>query len=248
VDPSIAFAQMGGNLQACETYPSLSSLDEATGFTCPGNGAVLGSAMRFGKVSDPKGSGRKVFRHAMKSSDPYTAGNVHRVDVMPPGQNLSKGVDYWVAWEMYLPSNTYFANDYSTLMNIHTGAGGISGNFGVGMDKGVLEINRNTNYAAFALTPTPLPDQWVKMMVQFRLSTGSDGYIRAWVNGTQTVNANGANTPSDGGDYVKMAFYNYSWGGGYGDNSRPEREMFYGRFYIIKDAGYTAQQVGALLQ
>jgi hypothetical protein len=42
-----------------------------------------------------------------------------------------------------------------------------------------------------------------------------------------------------------MAFYQVS---DFSDISRPEREMFYGQMHIVRDAGYTFDEVSTLLQ
>ena len=39
------------------------------------------------------------------------AHTVQRVDIVPPGASVQKNTDYWLAWDMLIPSNTYFAND-----------------------------------------------------------------------------------------------------------------------------------------
>ena len=252
VKADVPFAQMssGNNMQLMGDYPRLQDIPEATGYV--GSDTVLGSRMRFGKVNDPAGASRKVFRHAMRSSDPYTAGSVNRVDMMPPGQNISKDVTYWAAWDMYLPSNTYFANDWTTLVNLHPGGSANYGNWSMQINKGQLvfakgSVPPSTQNTYWNATSTPLADQWIRVVVKFRMSTSNSGLLQLWVNGNQMVNDTGANTPDVGGDYVKMAFYNYSWAGGYGDSSRPEREMFYGQFHIVQDSGHTATQVSALL-
>jgi hypothetical protein len=217
-----------------------------------GSGTVLGNALRFGKVNDPKGSGRKVFRHALKMPDDPTTACCHRVDLMPPNNAIAKETVYWVVFDMLLPANTYYAGDYTRLANIHTGDSG-SGNWGLQIAKGQLRATKVDPIQSRVIywdldTASPLADRWIDVVAKFRLSTGSTGILQIWINGKQLVNDTGPNSPSVGGDYAKMAFYNYSFVNGYGDTSRPEREMFYGSYHIVRDAGYTYEQVAALLK
>lgn len=239
----------GITVQNCGNFPPLNQTSESAGIVSPCTGTVLGKAMRFGKVDDPKGSGRKVFRHALKASDPQTGPGVHRVDIIPPNAGISLGTTYWLVWDMLLPANTYTANDWTTLVNIHPG--GSVGSVGVQINKGQLTAVTQTSSGNtyWNLTSTSLADQWIQMAVKVRLASDSSGLLQIWVNGVQKVNHSGATAPSGAsGDYVKLAFYNYSFGGGIGDMSRPEREMFYGSFHVVRDAGYTLAQVTALLQ
>jgi hypothetical protein len=242
------FSQMSGSAQVIGVYPDLDSVSEPGVY---GSGTVLGNALRFGKVDDPKGSGRKVFRHALKMPDDPTTACCHRVDVMPSNNAVTKETVYWVAFDMLLPASAYYANDNTRLANIHTGDSG-SGNWGLQLAKGRLRATKvDPNHSRVIHwdldAAGPLADQWIDVVVKFRLSPGNSGRLQIWINGRQMVNDAGPNSPSGGGDYAKMAFYNSSFINGNGDSSRPEREMFYGSYHLVKDAGYSFEQVSALL-
>lgn len=247
-----SFASMGGNIQLLGTYPSLNTVPE-TGINGVGN--VLGSPLRFGKVPDPTGSGRTVLRYALSINDPDTAGTVKRVDTVAPNGSILKDTIYWAVMEVFIPANTYFANDSSVFSDIHIGANCCSGNWGLQLNKGVFQIAKTWDSGSgeqstwTTVSPQPPADKWLKIIVQWKANaTGANGaFIKAWVNGVQVYNDTGPNTVPGGGDYAKFGYYNYTISNG-GDTSRPEREVFWRSYYLVKDAGYTLAQVTALLQ
>jgi len=202
----------------------------------------------------PAGGARKVFRHAMKIGDPFTAGNVYRVDVMPPNNTVEQGVVYWLAWDMRIPSNTYFANDNQTLVNIHPGNSGSIATWQINSNRynggsGMTYIRATAGgnplvYQNISQENAP-PDTWLKVVAKFRLSSTSSGFATVWINGVQVVDDSGPNTAPGSGDYVKMAFNQVS---DFSDTSRPERELFYGQMHIVRDAGYTLDEISTLLQ
>lgn len=249
-------SQLGGTVQVCNWYPKLSTLREPGYSNCPGS--VLGSPLRFGRVADPKDPNRMVFRHAVKISDPQTAGNVQRVDVVPAAGNLPKDTVYWAAMEVLVPANTFYANDASSLAVIHVGGACCSGNWGLQLNRGKFTIAKTWDLGEgageenkwFVPTTQPQADQWNKVVVQWKPNhTGANGaFLRVWINGVQVLDDTGPNTVPGGGDYPKFGYYNWSWGNGAGDYTRPEREVFFRSYHLIKDAGYTLEKVTALLK
>ena len=251
----------GLTLQALGGYPELIAISDSVGLI--GSSPVLGSPLRFGKVDDPKGKlikgvVRKVLRLAMRDDDPATAGSTAiRVDAVLPNGSVDKDTTYWTAFEVYVPSNTYGADDYTTLVNVHPNDSEPKGNWAFALERGQFSYvrsdpnNRLNTYVRISATDAP-PDTWLKVIVKFRLSNSSAGLNQTWINKgsglVQVVNDSGANSPVTGGDYMKMAFYNYSWLANYGDHARPQRELFYRSVLSpIKDVGQTAAQIAALL-
>jgi hypothetical protein len=101
-------------------------------------------------------------------------------------------------------------------------------------------------------TPTQPPaDTWLKVVVEYKLDhTGANGaFINVWINGNQVLADTGPNTVAATGDYAKFGYYNFSLNSsGGGDQSRPQREMFWRSYYLVKDAGYSLAQITALQQ
>lgn len=253
VTATTPMAQMtGGNIQLLGTYPALPTVPE-TGINGVGN--VLGSPLRFGKVPDPTGANRQVFRYALSINDPDTAGPVKRVDTIPPGSTIQKDTIYWSAMEVYIPSNTFYANDDSTFSDVHVGANCCSGNWALQLNKGLFKISKTWNSGSgeqsqfFTPTQQPPADQWLKIIVQWKANaTGANGaFLNVWINGAQVLADTGPNTVPGGGDYAKFGYYNWTISNG-GDTSRPGREVFWRSYYLVKDAGYTLNQIVALLQ
>lgn len=245
------FVSMGGNVQLIGTYPTLKTVPESG---INGRGTVLGSPLRFGRVKDPTGANRMVFRHALKSTDPDTAGSVRRVDILLSNGGVPKDTIYWSAMELYIPDNTYKANDNSSLATIHIGANCCSGNWGLQLNRGVFQIVKTWDSGSGErsqwFTPAQPPaDEWLKIVVQWKANaTGANGaFLNVWINGKQVLADTGPNTVPGGGDYVKFGYYNWTISNG-GDTSRPEREVFWRSYYLVKDSGYTLDQVAALLQ
>jgi hypothetical protein len=68
-------------------------------------------------------------------------------------------------------------------------------------------------------------------------------------NGDQVLADTGPNTVPGPGDYAKFGYYNFTLNAhGGGDQSRPQREIFWRSYYLVKDNGYTLDQVAALLR
>jgi hypothetical protein len=246
-------AQLGGDAQLLGEYPLLDTIPES-GISY--SNTVLGSALRYGKVADPSGANRQVFRHALRYDDPDTAGDVLRVDIEVPNGQLQKDTVYWSAMEVYIPSNTYTAADNSTIAAIHGGSDTGSANWELQLNSGTFQITKTFDSGSGPqttwFTPTQPPaDQWLKIVVQYKLdATGANGaFINVWINGNQVLADTGPNTVPAGGDYAKFGYYNFSLNSsGGGDQSRPEREMFWRSYNLVQDAGYTLDQVSSLLQ
>jgi Polysaccharide lyase len=253
VTAAAPMAQLAGRVQLLGTYPLLNSVKEAG---INGNGTVLGSPLRYGKVRDPTGANRQVFRHALRYDDPDTAGAVKRVDIEVPNGKIAKDTVYWSAMEVYIPSNTYTAMDNSTIAAIHIGANCCSGNWELQLNKSVFQIAKTWDSGAGEQTkwftpPQPPADRWLKIIVQWKANAvGANGaFINVWINGDQVLADTGPNTVPGPGDYAKFGYYNFTLNAnGGGDQSRPQREIFWRSYYLVKDNGYTLEQVAALLR
>jgi hypothetical protein len=257
VTSALPFAQdPGAQVQVLGTYPQINTLSEPG---INGTGNVLGSPLRFGRVADPTGSGRMVFRHAVSLSDPETAGaGVRRVDLVVPNGTLAKDTVYWSAMEVYIPENSYSAADNSDIAAIHIGASCCSANWELQIDHGQFEIAKTagdtgsggqSTWTNVSKTDAP-SDTWLKIIVQYKLSAVSTtgAFIKVWINGKQVYNDTGANSSPLSGDYAKFGYYAAGMANPGGDTSRPERELFWRSYYLVKDAGYSLDQVTALLQ
>jgi hypothetical protein len=93
--------------------------------------------------------------------------------------------------------------------------------------------------------PYPV-DTHVKWVYRYRGSLGAgNGFLHAWVNGTQVINDNninlGTNTPGFPSDYCKIGHDDFQQGGGSG-----AFEMVRS-LKVCQDAGYTEAQIRALL-
>lgn len=247
-------SDVGSQVQVVNTYPQANTIAE------PGvryTGTVLGNSLRWGRLADPVGSGRTVFRHAVKSTDPDTAG-AKRVDVSLSNGAILKNTTYWSAFEILMPQNTLNAQDNMTLSAVHIGPDCCSGNWELQLNKSIFQFVKTYNTGDgtgdhsiwTTISPQPTAGVWHKVVVQYKLNnTGANGaFVKAWIDGTLVYNDTGPNTIAATGDYQKFGLYAFQLGTSSGDRTKLEREVFYRSYYLVKDNGYQLADIVNLLQ
>lgn len=250
VSAAAPFSGMPGNVQMLGYSPPLNTIPEA-GIT--GSGTVNGSNVRFGKFADPK-STRQVIRVGLRNTDPETGAGVRRVDVVT-GTRFVPDVDYWTAFEVYIPAATFNANDDASISNIHSDSNTVSANWAFQINRGVIKFVPVSNQASptpagqvVQWIPIPLsawgPDQWVKVVLKWRINwQGNGSYTKVWANGVQVIDFTGPLGINVAGNYGKFGYYNWAF-----NATVPEREVLFRSYHYVRDAGYTLAQVTALLQ
>jgi hypothetical protein len=75
--------------------------------------------------------------------------------------------------------------------------------------------------------------QWLKIVVHFKISTGNDGFIEAWKDGVKLGRVNGANSPKFDGcgklmrePYLKVGIYKWDWKPGRKATGSTRRQLF----------------------
>lgn len=135
----------------------------------------------------------------------------------PPGQR--KGIDYWYAWSVYLPSD--FPRNGP--INIKLGQFHQRGDSGPELlfqfyDRGLaVELSDPVRRDSDPMKPIPplvewpltdratMMGRWTRVMLNARRSTGADGYLRIWINGAQKVSYDGPTT----NDAVGVVYFKY---------------------------------------
>jgi hypothetical protein len=189
-------------------------------------GGGLGST-RFGKVSDPENSARKVLMFRPNSGDPLLSGAPRCEMIFSPsfGGKLPVNQDVWFAFGIRLKDwvNT---TDEQILMQWHWSNGSIPlGPFlALSLKGGKLHIDSKANaaYPPKASTTTSrvhwtngtvTSNTWTYFVVKARISphTGHNPYLKVWRDGVQVVNYAGPlgyNYP-EVTPYVKIGHYQW---------------------------------------
>jgi hypothetical protein len=189
-------------------------------------GGGLGST-RFGKVSDPENSARKVLMFRPNSGDPLLSGAPRCEMIFSPsfGGKLPVNQDVWFAFGIRLKDwvNT---TDEQILMQWHWSNGSIPlGPFlALSLKGGKLHIDSKANAAyppkASSTTSrvhwtngTVTSNTWTYFVVKARISphTGHNPYLKVWRDGVQVVNYAGPlgyNYP-EVTPYVKIGHYQW---------------------------------------
>lgn len=69
-------------------------------------------------------------------------------------------------------------------------------------------------------------NKWMDIVFHVKWSTGTDGILEVWRNGTKLVSKTGIKTNSKGGSYLKVGINKWSWAPGGGSSSVSQR-LFY---------------------
>jgi hypothetical protein len=186
-----------------------------------------------------------VFDMRVHRNDAEQAGEGNRRIEFAPKEgtsaSVSDGGTHWLGVQFMFPEPaTIAATDWLALSGVHPPTGGLSGVWSLYLVGGKyrLAVRYQTNpdlppsHDNTSRTDSDLGDvqagKWDTLVLKFRMnSTGRDGFLQLWRNGTQVVNHVGQlGYAAYGAGYVQPAgLYNWEWGLGRGDYSRPERRM-----------------------
>lgn len=175
----------------------------------------FGTSHAFNVASSPVFEGSKSGRFELRDSDPIQSGGTRAEVLFPEQSNLHR----WYSLSVYFPSAYYGKDSYTEIINQWHQSGG--------SPSIALEI-MNDNYnlvipAAAAKTSNTVrlnlgaikKDTWNRVVWHIIHSTGSDGLIQLWVNGTMILDRKGPNMHSmDYASYTpkwKVGIYKWKW-------------------------------------
>ncbi len=175
----------------------------------------FGTSHAFNVVNSPVFEGSKVGRYELRYDDPIQSGGKRSEVLFPEQKNMHR----WYSMAVYFPSEHYGKDSYTELINQWHQSGG--------SPSIALEI-KNDHYnlvmpAAAAKTSNTVrldlgaikKDIWNRIVWHINHSTGSDGLIQLWVNGTKILDRRGPNMHSlDYASYSpkwKVGIYKWKW-------------------------------------
>jgi hypothetical protein len=162
-------------------------------------------------VTNPVYQGTKSARFELRDSDPESHSGTRTEISFNEATNLNR----WYSYALYAPSAYYkFDADDEIITQWHQG-GGLTPALclRVKSDKLYIRILGSTWVELGAFDK----DQWHAYVMHIKHSSGSDGLIEIWKDGTKILNRSGANMYKVGGDItnpnVKMGIYKSDWNG-----------------------------------
>lgn len=151
------------------------------------NFTVEGETGTITEVSDPLGSGQKVFKNIVTDSNLTPFGN-------PRAQQTStalftKGTELWLKTKILFPSTfpTSIPNG-NTLLSIYGAPYAGSAPFALDTYGDTLEWQRNGTYGWDIPWEMPLErDKWISIVVHEKFDEAGKGFVEMWVNGEQVT-------------------------------------------------------------
>ena len=216
-------AQAGYGGQVLGKYPAAKAIPEdgIHGAPLPG-----GDTLRLGKVPDPLDPKRKAFAFQLSPDDPKTSGSKRAEFSFV--KNIEHGKVYWAAVSVYVYDwASDFGHDERSTVGIQLHSGDNSRRL-----PPVFAVNtagprhlhvvtrssgsddptpRTTRTQRFAEKAIPF-GRWMDLVFKFKLSTGSDGFLHAWMDGKRIAEHEGPlgfQTPGFK-DYMKFGYYNWT--------------------------------------
>jgi hypothetical protein len=235
---------------------------------------ILGSSDDFtlSRVVDPVAPTKAAFRHRISNRFPTWDGATFRSEVSAnwsnDGTNVTRGVDYWMAWAIKLdPDMLQAGNGSASLLDFHAvndpgdtqrvssfsmyaGEGGW--NFTVKWNPNAVTLAGDTQSATVWRETGPSTSQWHKFVfkVRFHWDPAQRPYMRIWRavgDGplVQIVNRDGPNSYNDQATFIPQKFGIYRWDPWSGSTNRT---AFTKGFFVLRDeAGSTPLNEGAML-
>ncbi len=203
-------------------------------FGCAGNCPTVSNAV--------SSSGRFAMR-ALLTPDMT---NSYRTEATPQNSvgSFDFHKDYWISFKMMLPADFQEDSGGEFLFQVHTQPSDwascapinnnepltiqtLSGQIGVGINKGGGWIEYSRWVAPYKR------GVWMQWVFHVRFSSGSDGLVEAWKDGTKLFSDSGPNSdPLDtcgkamANPYLKIGVYHWAWKNG-GTSESTKREVFY---------------------
>ncbi len=219
----VPFAQQSGyNTQVLAQYLFAPDIPETGihGFTL-----ANGETLRFGKHADPLNSARKALGFQVDPKDVNTSG-AKRSEIRF-ASNIESDRVYWAAMSVYVYDwgTLSTADDGLFGLQLHHGSPlDLSPNFsvvtsGTGRTFQVMALGSSSTSPTYANTvgiryaEQPIPfGRWADFVFKFKLNTSGEGFLQAWMDGTQIVDHRGLLGYITPGykSYFKFGYYNWS--------------------------------------
>jgi hypothetical protein len=156
-------------------------------------------------------------------SNVFGSGDSERTDLsLSQGQtDCSQGKEAWWGHSVMFPSDYVPAtNGFGVVMDFHHTGGDGQANFHLDSSRwdGLLHFrgyggSQDANEYETTIGPI-VKNQWYDFVYHVRWSSGSDGFMQAWVNGVKKLDHRGPTLYAGMGCYMKLANYHSPFGQG----------------------------------
>jgi hypothetical protein len=224
------------------------------------------------RAVDPLAPTKAAFRHRISNRFPTWDGSTFRSEITAnwsnDGTNITRGVDYWVAWAIKLdPDMLQAGNGSASILDFHAVpdpsdtqrvssfsmyAGEGSWNFRVNWNPNALTLAGDTQSQTLWRETNPSTSQWHKFVfkVRFHWDPAQRPYIRIWRavdDGplVQIASRDGPNAYNDNATFIPQKFGIYRWDAWSGSTNRT---AYTKGMYVVRDAsGVTPLNEAAML-
>ncbi|HYH15476.1 MAG TPA: polysaccharide lyase [Flavisolibacter sp.] len=201
-------------------------------------------------ITSPRFAGARSGRIELRESDPQN-NNGTRAEVEFPGQSVQ---NRWYVFSAYFPSDGFAADASDELISQwHQRQHGYSSPMSLRIknDRMNLSIvsNRGKTVVRHDLGVVP-KNQWITYAFHIKHSSGSDGLIELWMNGTKKLNLTGPNTYALSSDPElqnprwKLGLYKSDWNGSTTTGSS-KRIIYFDNVIIGNEKATLAQLTGS---
>jgi hypothetical protein len=189
------------------------------------HGTVLsnGESLRLGKETDPLNSSRKALAFQVAPSDPNTSG-AKRAELKFPNHVENNQV-YWAAFSVYVRDwGTLASTDHALFgLQVHGGCCDLSPSVAVYsrggrtfyIDARTSPSNPGSQSTSYSTRSAEYPvpfGRWTDMVFKFKLDPAGNGFLQAWMDGSQIMNYSGPLGYYNDGNkpYFKFGYYNWT--------------------------------------
>jgi len=144
----------------------------------------------------------------------------------PIAGKTNRDNETWTGLAFLIPTTTYITGTPITLLQWHKDVSGSTPSFVLRLqDDGKLRVLLRTASANYAYDTayTVTQNQWYDVVLHSNWSTGSDGLVETWINGSQLVDFTGATVDATDGTtflYQKSGLYIPTWRTTAGDQNK----------------------------
>lgn len=174
----------------------------------------LGTSYAFTVANSPVMEGSKSGRFELRDTDPMQSSGT-RAEVLFPEQSK---LNRWYAYSVYFPSATYQKDSYTEIISQWHQGGGKSPSIALEIKADRFNLvmpSESTQSSSLRQDLGAIKkDSWNRVVWHINHSTGSDGLIQLWINGTKILERKGPNMyslSSSSSPRWKMGIYKWKW-------------------------------------
>lgn len=198
-----------------------------TGFTTA-NGQFCCSYSITQSVSPDAGLSIKSLKFDLRSTDAIVSSS-KRAEIQLAGTDAPETSERWYGLRYWLEK--YDADGGAeSLLQWHD-VDGTTPPLSLQVQSGRMRIMQSftSGNIPYDLGPTDM-GKWINIVIHVKWTTGTNGLLEVWRDGTKIVNKQGVRTNSKGGSYMKIGINKWSWAPGGGSSTATQRVFYIDNF------------------